>query len=80
VDRNRASYRRIGSTVAIATLIVVVFVAVAALGAAATGTAGAAATQYKKVTLCHKGEQTITVGATAAEAHRRHGDTPGPCP
>lgn len=32
-----------------------------------------------KVTLCHKGK-TITVGAPAAKAHMRHGDTLGPCP
>ena len=38
-------------------------------------------TQYgkKKVTLCHTGK-TITVGAPAAKAHLRHGDTLGPCP
>jgi hypothetical protein len=33
-----------------------------------------------KVTLCHKGKNTITVGAPAKEAHLRHGDTVGPCP
>lgn len=33
----------------------------------------------KKVTLCHKGK-TITVGAPAAKAHLRHGDTLGRCP
>ena len=32
-----------------------------------------------KVTLCHKGK-TITVGAPAAKAHVRHGDTLGACP
>jgi hypothetical protein len=32
-----------------------------------------------KVTLCHKGK-TITVGAPAAKAHMRHGDTLGRCP
>jgi hypothetical protein len=31
-----------------------------------------------KVTLCHKGK-TITVGAPAARAHLRHGDTLGAC-
>jgi len=31
-----------------------------------------------KVTLCHKGH-TITVGAPAAQAHFKHGDTPGAC-
>jgi formate-dependent nitrite reductase cytochrome c552 subunit len=33
-----------------------------------------------KVTLCHKGKNTITVGATAGEAHLDHGDTTGACP
>jgi hypothetical protein len=32
-----------------------------------------------KITLCHKGK-TITVGAPAARAHLRHGDTLGSCP
>ena len=32
-----------------------------------------------KVTICHKGKQTITVAAPAVEAHLRHGDTLGPC-
>jgi hypothetical protein len=43
---------------------------------------GPGGNQYgkKKVTLCHKGKKTITVGAPAAKAHLRHGDTLGPCP
>ena len=32
-----------------------------------------------KVTLCHKGMNTITVGAPAQAAHERHGDTLGGC-
>ena len=32
-----------------------------------------------KVTLCHKGKVTITVGAPAVPAHLKHGDTLGPC-
>lgn len=32
-----------------------------------------------KVTICHKGKQTITVAEPAVEAHLRHGDTLGPC-
>jgi hypothetical protein len=34
----------------------------------------------EKVTLCHKGKNTITVGKPAQPAHVRHGDTLGPCP
>jgi hypothetical protein len=33
----------------------------------------------QKVTLCHKGKNTITVGEPAQAAHERHGDTVGPC-
>jgi outer membrane biosynthesis protein TonB len=33
----------------------------------------------QKVTLCHKGTKTLTVGAPALGAHLRHGDTPGAC-
>ncbi len=33
----------------------------------------------EKVTLCHKGKNTIAVGAPAQAAHVRHGDTVGPC-
>jgi hypothetical protein len=33
-----------------------------------------------KVTLCHKGKNTLTVGASAQAAHQRHGDNLGACP
>src|SRR5438128_1879836 len=33
-----------------------------------------------KVTLCHKGKVTITVGEPAVKAHLKHGDKLGPCP
>ncbi len=32
-----------------------------------------------KVTLCHKGKKTLTVGAPALAAHERHGDYEGAC-
>jgi len=43
--------------------------------------ATAASKQYgkTKVTLCHKGKKTITVGAPAVKAHLRHGDKLGRC-
>ncbi len=43
---------------------------------------GPAGHQYgkTKVTLCHKGKKTITVGAPAVKAHLRHGDKLGRCP
>jgi hypothetical protein len=34
----------------------------------------------QKVTLCHKGKKTLTVGAPALAAHERHGDSEGSCP
>jgi len=33
----------------------------------------------QKVTLCHKGKKTLTVGAPALAAHERHGDNLGAC-
>jgi hypothetical protein len=33
-----------------------------------------------KITICHKGSNTITVAEPAAAAHFAHGDTQGPCP
>jgi hypothetical protein len=43
---------------------------------------GPAGHQYgkTKMTLCHKGKKTITVGAPAVKAHLRHGDKLGRCP
>lgn len=74
-------------------LTVVLVLAVAALAGASPGkdkpgkpgkTQAPSTAQYqygaKKVTLCHKGKKTLTVGAPAAKAHQRHGDTLGPCP
>ena len=42
---------------------------------------GPAGKQYgkTKVTLCHKGKKSITVGAPAVKAHLRHGDKLGRC-
>jgi len=33
----------------------------------------------RKVTVCHKGEKTLTVGAPAEDAHLRHGEDRGAC-
>ena len=35
------------------------------------------AAQQSKVTICHKGKNTITVAESAAAAHYAHGDIPG---
>jgi hypothetical protein len=34
----------------------------------------------EKVTVCHKGRKSLTVGAPAKVAHLGHGDSPGACP
>ena len=71
---------------ALATVLTVVLVlAVAALAGASPGKGKPgkpSGHQYgkTKVTLCHKGKKTITVGKPAAKAHLRHGDTLGRCP
>jgi hypothetical protein len=46
--------------------------------AAKTGEGGDSEGQ-DKVTLCHKGRKTLTVGARAQAAHLGHGDSPGAC-
>jgi hypothetical protein len=53
----------------------------AAAATAAKKQYGPAGKQYgkTKVTLCHKGKKTITVGAPAVKAHLRHGDKLGRC-
>jgi hypothetical protein len=61
--------------------VVVAFVALGAVGLASGSTSSAQA-QYApgtKVTLCHKGKNTITVSQNALKAHLAHGDTVGPC-
>lgn len=44
--------------------------------------AGEAAAGYgqQKVTICHKGKNTLEVAAPAVQAHQGHGDTLGACP
>jgi hypothetical protein len=53
----------------------------AAAATAAKKQYGPAGKQYgkTKVTLCHKGKKSITVGAPAVKAHLRHGDKLGRC-
>ena len=68
-------------------LALALMLSVAALAAPGKGKPGkgaeasASGKQYgkSKVQLCHKGKS-ITVGAPAAKAHLRHGDTLGVCP
>ena len=67
---------------AAAVMVVCMLVAVAALGGVghAQNVITAAEGAYgKKVTICHKGKKTISIGKSAWPAHQRHGDTPGTC-
>ena len=73
--------RRIASAVAVAVAGVAI-TAFALLGGAglAQSAIGLAQYQYgKKVTICHKGKKTIRISVRAWPAHKRHGDTEGPC-
>jgi hypothetical protein len=56
--------------------------ALSALGGVGFAQNGGNAGQYQygaKVTICHKGKNTITVGKAAVPAHLRHGDAIGSC-
>lgn len=54
------------------------FKKVAALEGPSAGRTPASDQYVEKVTICHNGH-TITISRSALPAHRRHGDTIGPC-
>jgi hypothetical protein len=62
-------------------LSALILVSIGALASAGTNSSSSAAQyQYgKKVTICHKGKNTISVSIHAWPAHQAHGDTLGPC-
>jgi hypothetical protein len=65
-----------------AALAICMVVALSALGGVGFAQNGGNAGQYQygaKVTICHKGKNTITVGKAAVPAHLRHGDAIGSC-
>ena len=66
---------------ALAAVIAASVVAFALLGGVGQAqTAGLAQSQYgEKVTICHKGKNTIKISTRAWPAHQRHGDTVGTC-
>jgi hypothetical protein len=86
-------FQSIGRLVAGAVLFALAIAMLAGLALAAPqgkgkGTAAAAQYQYgpagkaygtAKIVICHKGK-TIRIAAPAWKGHKRHGDTPGPCP
>jgi microcystin-dependent protein len=74
--------RKISRTAGAAALVACMVTAFAALGGVGTAQSAVSAGegQYgKKVTICHKGKNTITISKKALPAHLRHGDTVGPC-
>jgi hypothetical protein len=76
------SSRKFPRIAAAAALAVCTVLALSALGGVGFAQNGGSAGQYQygaKVTICHKGKNTITVGKAAVPAHLRHGDTVGPC-
>lgn len=66
---------------ALAAVIAASVVAFALLGGVGQAqSAGLAQSQYgEKVTICHKGKNTIKISTRAWPAHKRHGDTVGTC-
>ena len=66
---------------AAAVLVACMLVAVAALGGVghAQNVISSAQGAYGKVTICHKGKNTISISKSAWPAHQRHGDTLGTC-
>ena len=76
------SPRKFPRIAAAAALAVCTVVALSALGGVGFAQNGGNAGQYQygaKVTICHKGKNTITVGKAAVPAHLRHGDVIGTC-
>ena len=65
----------------LAAVIAASVVAFALLGGVGQAqSAGLAQSQYgEKVTICHKGKNTIKISTRAWPAHQRHGDTVGTC-
>jgi Ca2+-binding RTX toxin-like protein len=69
----------VSRSVSILSVMVMMTVAVIATVAVAFATQNGGGTGQEKVSICHKGKNTITVGAPARDAHLRHGDKGGPC-
>ena len=74
----RGNVSRGAALAAVAAVSVVAFALLGGVGQAQS--AGLAQSQYgEKVTICHKGKNTIKISARAWPAHQRHGDTLGTC-
>jgi uncharacterized membrane protein YgcG len=77
VARYRGRRKASAATVAIAA--VVAFASLGGIGLAKNAIALAQYQYGKKVTICHKGKNTLTISVKAWPAHQRHGDTLGKC-
>jgi len=75
--RRPTNRRAIAAAVAIAS--VVAFASLGGIGLAKSAIALAQYQYGKKVTICHKGKNTLTISLKAWPAHQRHGDTLGRC-
>lgn len=70
---------RLAAAIAVAACMVLAFAALGGVGLAQTS-GGPGEGQYgKKVTVCHKGKKTLSIGKPALPAHLRHGDQAGTC-
>jgi hypothetical protein len=70
---------RVNRNVSILSVMVMMTVTVMLTATVAFATPNEGGNGQAKVTLCHKGMNTITVGAPAQAAHERHGDKLGAC-
>ena len=77
--RNPGRQTRAAAAVGLAAGMAVLFTSLGGAGLAQNAVSAAQGQYGKKVTLCHKGKKTISVGKAAVPAHLRHGDTLGTC-
>ena len=70
---------RIAAAAAMVVCLLAALAALGGVGAAQSAISSAQGAYGKKVTICHKGKKTISIGKAAWPAHQRHGDTLGTC-
>ena len=76
---NSSKMPRIAAAAALVACMVAAFATLGGVGQAQNAISAAQSQYGKKVTICHKGKKTITVGKAAVPAHLRHGDAIGTC-
>ncbi len=70
---------RIAGAAAMVVCLLAALAALGGVGAAQSAISSADKAYGKKVTICHKGKNTISIAKAAWPAHQRHGDTLGTC-